>query len=52
MEGDCRVKPWKIFDFLLPITDQSWHNMETSQLIYAENQLTGFYILAMLFINR
>ena len=33
------------------IKRQSCHHMETSQLIYRANQLTGFYMMATLVFN-
>ena len=34
------------------IKRQSWHHIETSQLICRANQLTGFYMMATLVFNK
>ena len=35
-----------------PIKRQNCHQVDTNQLIYSANQLTGFYIMATLTINE
>ena len=41
----CLILRW-------PIHDQSFHHIETSQLICSANQLIGFYMMGALVDNR
>ena len=40
------------FKKYLLIKRQSWHRIETSQLICSTNQLTGFYMMATMVFNE